>query len=213
MKSLMIFAAGLGTRMRPLTDDRPKPMVHVAGRPMIDFLLEHAEGAGIDKVLVNTHYLPEQIEDHLAHSNVQIQREKHLLDTGGGLKRAAPLLANPTFTINSDAVWTDRNPLIQLSEDWRDDDDCLMLLARRESGNFSMDKGGHLIRGGPFMYTGAQIIRTEHVQMFPESVFSLNLVWDHLIASGKLRGVEFTGRWCDVGTPDAIPGAEAMLAK
>ena len=119
--ALMIFAAGRGTRMAPLTDTRPKPLIEVAGRALLDYALDIADVAGIDRIVVNTHYLAHQIEDYLSHCRVSISHEDTLLDTGGGLRAALPLLGDgPVLTLNSDAVWQGPNPLEILLETWQD---------------------------------------------------------------------------------------------
>lgn len=220
MRPLMIFAAGLGTRMRPLTDTLPKPLIPVAGRALLDRALDLARDAGAGPVVVNTHYLGERIAAHLAGGTVAISDEgNRILDTGGGLRRALPLLgAGPVMTLNPDAVWTGPNPLKALDAAWRDDMDALLMLvpldqatARQGAGDFALDGAGRIARGGALVYGGAQIVRPDRLADIPGEVFSLNRLWDVLIAEGRAFGLIHPGGWCDVGHPGAIPLAEAMV--
>ena len=226
--SLMIFAAGFGTRMGALTRDRPKPMIDVAGQPLIDHALALGAAAGIGRIVVNLHYKPEALRAHLAGRGVALSEETpDILDTGGGLRRALPLLgAGPVFTLNSDAVWTGPNPLARLAAAWAPDrmDALLMLVpaaaarGHAGTGDFLPDAEGRLTRttggaGRALVYTGAQIIRTDGLADVADRVFSLNLLWDRMIAEGRLFGLTHPGGWADVGTPEGIPLAEAMLAE
>lgn len=223
----MVFAAGFGTRMGALTANRPKPMIPVAGRALIDRALDLAAGAGCNPVAVNLHYLGQQIADHLAGRPVHLSWERDLiLETGGGLRQALPLLGSgPVATLNPDAVWTGPNPLIRLADHWGEGlMDGLLMLAPVEAvypgggrSDFSMDAQGRLSRhaeaGGPgFVYLGAQIVRTEGLTAIDAQVFSLNLLWDRMITDGRAFGLLHTGGWCDVGRPEGIAQAEAMLA-
>lgn len=217
----MIFAAGLGTRMGALTRDRPKPLLPVAGRGLLDRALDHAATARIAPIVVNTHYLADQIAAHLDGSGVLISHEPVLLDTGGGLVAAQGRFAAPTiFTFNSDAIFRGPNPLEVLATAWDPDrHDALLLtvpldraVARAGGGDFDTGPGGRVIRGGPLVYTGAQILRTSALADAPEGPFSLNLVWDRLNATGRLALASYPGLWCDVGHPGGIAAAEAVLA-
>ena len=214
--ALMLFAAGLGTRMGALTAAQPKPLIPVAGRPLIDHALAQARGL---RVVVNTHYLADQVAAHVAGRAV-VSHEPDLLETGGGLKAALPLLGpQPVFTLNSDAVWTGANPLAELRAAWDADRmDVLVLLIPRAAarghagaGDFLTDAQGRIARGPGAVYSGAQIIRPALVADWPERVFSLNRVWDAAIARGRAFGVLHEGGWCDVGRPEGIAVAEAML--
>jgi len=218
----MIFAAGFGTRMGALTANRPKPLIEVAGRPLIDHALGLARAAGIARVVVNTHYLADQLATHLeGRPGVSVSHEPdRILDTGGGLRAALPLLGGgPVFTLNSDAVWTGPNPLRQLAESWdpgRMDGLLLLVDADRARGyrgvgDFSLDPEGRLSRGGPGVYTGAQILTTALLAEVAEPAFSLNTIWTRMIAEHRLFGLRHAGGWCDVGHPDGIAAAEAML--
>lgn len=221
--ALMLFAAGFGTRMGALTATRPKPLIKVAGRPLIDHALALVEQAGVPRTVVNTHYMAEQVHAHLAGRNaVQISHETpEILDTGGGLRHALPLLGTgPVFTLNSDAVWTGANPLSELAAAWDPERmDALLLLVERDAarghagrGDFLHAADGRLRRGPGAVYTGAQILKTEAVAEYPEDVFSLNAVWNRMLAGGRLFGALHAGGWCDVGHPGGIAEACAMLA-
>ena len=207
----MLFAAGLGTRMAPLSKDRPKPLVPVAGKTLLDHALQVVSAADVETTLVNTHFKSEMICDHLKDENVLTRFEPELLDTGGGLKAALPQLGNPVFTLNTDAVWVGANPLKILRQSDAPPNGALLLLVPSDDGDFSMDQSGRLTRGGPWKYTGAQIICTDFVASHPKSKFSLNEIWDQMMAVGLLKGVPYPGKWCEVGTPDAIKSAERML--
>ncbi len=217
---LMIFAAGLGTRMRPLTEDRPKPLIKVAGRTLLDRALDMGRKAGCAPVAVNTHYLGNQIAAHLGGQDVAISDEPgQILDTGGGLRKALPLLGNgPVMTLNPDVAWTGPNPLTALAAAWDDRMAALLMLvplaratARQGAGDFALDPDARISRKGDFVYAGAQIIRPDRLADIPENVFSLNRLWDLLIAEGRAFGLVHPGGWCDVGYPQAIPLAEALL--
>lgn len=218
-RALMIFAAGLGTRMKELTRHRPKPLIEVAGRPLIDHALDLGKGAKAGPVVVNTHYLSEQIADHLEGRDIALSHEPQLLDTGGGLRAALPLLGrDPLYTLNSDMVWTGANPLVTLAARWRDGMGALLLLipaeralGRSGGGDFSIDDAGRLRRGGPLVYTGAQIIDPVCLDALPAGPVSLNAAWDALAARDALHGTLHPGGWCDVGHPGGIATAETML--
>lgn len=217
----MLFAAGFGTRMGALTQDRPKPLIPVAGRPLLDHALEIARGADLSRIVVNTHYLGQQIAAHLKDSGVMLSHESPgILDTGGGLRAALPLLGDgPVYTLNTDAVWAGPNPLNLLARHWNPDrmDALLLLLPLPQAvghsgpGDFTIDQDGRLGRGPGQVYSGAQIVKTEGLHMIERPVFSLNLLWDRILNSGRLFGLSYPGQWCDVGHPDGIAPAEAML--
>ncbi len=219
-RALMIFAAGFGTRMGALTADRPKPMISVAGRPLIDHALALACDAHSAPVVVNTHYRADRIAAHLAGRGVAISHEPAILETGGGLKRALPLLgAGPVMTLNSDAVWAGPNPLRLLADAWDGARmEALLLLAPvalalgyAGPGDFALGADGRLARKGPLAYLGAQVIDPAPVMAEAAEVFSLNRVWDGAIARGRAFGIVYPGRWCDVGRPEGVALAEAML--
>lgn len=221
--TVMLFAAGLGTRMAPLTDDRPKPLIKVAGRALLDHALDLTEGMNLARRVVNTHYLAPMIRDHLAdRPDIQLSDEQpDILDTGGGLRQALPLLGSgPVFTLNTDAVWTGPNPIETLRRAWRPDlMDALLLLVPREravghngKGDFLSDEDGRLCRGPGQVYSGLQILRTEGLADIQDKAFSLNLLWNDMLSRGRVFGVTHPGGWCDVGHPAGIAMAEDMLA-
>lgn len=216
-KAILLFAAGLGTRMAPLTNTRPKPMVKVAGRPLLDHALDWCDGL---RCVVNTHYFADQIADHLAGTGVLISDEsKQLLETGGGLKHALPLLeSNPVFTMNTDAVWRGSNPVQMLAKAWRPDMEALLLMIPRATaightgaGDFDLTANGHLSRGTDFVYSGVQIIRTDRLVEVEDDAFSMWSLWSGMLDRESMFGAIYDGAWCDVGRPDSIPVAEAML--
>lgn len=227
----MVLAAGFGQRMRPLTLTKPKPLVEVADRALIDYGFDRLRAAGVTTAVVNVHYLPEQIEAwarRQANPRVKISDERGvILDTGGGVARALPLLGDaPFFVINSDSFWVDEGTpaLDRLRAAWDDRRmDCLLLLSPLErtvgydgKGDFTRDADGRLARraaseGTPLAYIGGYLVHPRLFAGCPDGAFSMNLLWDRAIAQGRLFGVEHTGRWLHVGTPDAIGLAEAAL--
>ncbi len=221
---LMLFAAGFGTRMGQLTADQPKPLIPVAGRALIDHALSVATEAGVARVVVNTHYRAKQMAAHLAGRRVAISHEAgEILETGGGLKAALPLLGDgPALILNSDGIFTGANPLRTLAKAWDPSRmEALLLVlplertrAHGPRGDFQLDPKGRLSRGAggeDHVYIGAQIINPTRVRAYPDRVFSLNRVWDQMIAAGTAYGVLHPGNWCDVGTPEGIAEAEALL--
>ncbi|HMO07398.1 MAG TPA: nucleotidyltransferase family protein [Paracoccaceae bacterium] len=217
--ALMLFAAGFGTRMGVLTADRPKPLIAVAGVPLIDRALALVEAAGIGRIVVNTHYLGDRIAAHLAgRPGITLSPEApDILDTGGGLRAALPLLGpGPVFTLNPDGVFTGANPLAELAAAWDPARmEALLLLGPIVAqGDFACGPDGRLARsaGGPgHRYLGAQILDPEGLHDIQEIAFSLNRLWDAMIARGTLFGLAHAGGWCDVGTPEGIAAAEALL--
>ena len=223
---VMLFAAGFGTRMGALTRDRPKPLLTVGGQTLLDHALRLVDRAGCAPRVINAHYLAEQIASHVEGRGVAVSHEVgEILETGGGLRAAMPLLGgSPVMTLNTDAVWTGRNALEELAEGWNSDRmDALLLLApagrvsgHGGTGDFLLDAAGRIARanGRPgLVYLGAQIIRTDLLPTFPQRAFSLNLLWDQIVAGGRAFGVLHLGGWCDVGRPEGIALAEAMLAQ
>lgn len=225
-RAAMVMAAGLGTRMRPLTDTCPKALLTVAGRTLADRAIDHAEGAGMAPVVVNLHHHPCQMRAHLAARDVRLSDETDcLLETGGGVKRALPLLGPAPFAVlNSDAVFTGTPPLEPLLEAWDSARmDALLLLvpcsaalAYTRAGDFTLGADGRPARRGtlaqaPYVYTGAQIIKPEAFADTPDGPFSTNLVWDRLLAAGRLFAVVHRGGWIDVGTPAGLEAAEKAL--
>jgi MurNAc alpha-1-phosphate uridylyltransferase len=231
VETAMVLAAGLGTRMRPLTAARPKPLIEVKGKALIDYGFDHLRRAGVSRAIVNVHYLPEQIEAWAARQTspaVTISDERGvILDTGGGITKALPLLGpDPFYVLNSDSFWIDRGkPALQrLAEAWNEADmDCLLLLAPLARtvgydgvGDFHLGADGRLVRrregeAGALAYIGGYLVHPRIFAGAPEGKFSMNLLWNHAIAMGRLFGLAHDGLWLHVGTPDAIPLAEAHL--
>jgi MurNAc alpha-1-phosphate uridylyltransferase len=222
---LMLFAAGFGTRMGALTKARPKPMIPVAGKPLIDHALTLADAAGISRRVVNVHYLADQIETHLEGRGIGISDERgQILETGGGLRAALPLLGpGPVLTLNTDAVWTGQNPLVRLDAAWdggRMDVLFLLLPADQAEGttgrsDFVMDAAGRVdwAKGRPgYLYLGAQIVNPVILKDDEGPVFSLHAAWTRAMVAGRAYGVVHQGGWCDVGHPEGIAVAETMLA-
>ena len=227
----MVLAAGRGERMRPLTERMPKPLVPVAGKPLLDHVLDRLAAAGVERAIVNVHYLAGMIEDHLRGRNspqITISDERDvLLDTGGGVVRALPLIgAAPFFHLNSDTIWIDgaKPNLERLGEAFDPDNmDALLLLAPVSAsigydgrGDFTMMPDGRLKRRAerevaPFVYAGAAILRPALFKDAPSGAFSLNKLFDRAAAAGRLHGVRLEGTWMHVGTPDAIAKAEAAI--
>ena len=228
----MVMAAGLGTRMRPLTETRPKPLVEVAGRPLIDHLLDRLRAAGIGRVVVNVHYLADLLEAHLRRAGEGLEivlsdERDRLLETGGGLVHARPLLGEaPFLVVNADNLWRDGavDTLRRLASGWRDDAmDALLLLVpharahnHRSAGDFALDDAERLVRRPvngtvPFIYSGIQVVSPRLLDGWRAVPFSTNLMWDRAIAAGRAFGAVHDGDWFDVGTPEAIPATEALL--
>jgi MurNAc alpha-1-phosphate uridylyltransferase len=229
----MVMAAGLGKRMRPLTATKPKPLIEVAGKPLLDHVLDRLRAAGVKKVVINVHYLPDALEAHLARSaadlEVTISDERDLLlETGGGLVRAQPMIdSDPFFAINSDNLWVDgpADTLKLLASQWDGGKmDALLLLVPQARamnhqglGDFHMNRLGQLRRRGrsrvaPFVYTGVQIISKALLKDAPDGAFSTNVLWDRAIAAGRCYGAVHQGLWFDVGNPQSIRATEQVLA-
>jgi len=227
----MIMAAGLGVRMRPLTDDRPKPLIEVAGRTLIDHAIDRFKAAGVKLIVVNVHYKADMIVAHLKKRTdveIRIQDEgQKLLNTGGALKKALPHFAGePFLTCNSDSIWLEGmgSNLDRLARRWDDAQmDCLMLLAPTFSaigyddrGDFTMDANGRLARReaqrvAPFAWPGVQIIHPRLIEKGRGDVFSTNQLWDVAIEAGRLYGLRLEGKWMHIGTPQARTEAEEFL--
>jgi MurNAc alpha-1-phosphate uridylyltransferase len=231
-RTAMVLAAGLGTRMRPLTNDRPKALVELGGRALIDHVLDRLADAGVERAVVNVHWFADRLEAHLAARGrgpkIAVSDERAaLLETGGGLKKAAPLLGEtPVFVANIDSVWTDRgDALADLSRLWDPERmDAALLLARREGSIgfegdgdvFLGDDGRLTFRGdaasAPFAYMGVHICRPDYVTDGPDGPFSLSPFWRRSAAAGRLFGCVLDGDWMHVGDPQARDEAEARLA-
>jgi MurNAc alpha-1-phosphate uridylyltransferase len=231
-RTAMVMAAGLGKRMRPLTATKPKPLIEVGGKPLLDHVLEKLRAAGVRKVVVNVHYLADAVEAHLASRahglEVVISDERSLLmETGGGMVQAEALIdSDPFITANSDNLWIDgpADTLKLLASQWDDARmDALLLLvplarARNHNGmgDFHMDRTGRLRRRershvAPFVFTGVQMVSKRLLRDAPDGPFSTNVLWNRAIEEGRCFGAVHQGLWFDVGTPKAIPMTEAAL--
>jgi MurNAc alpha-1-phosphate uridylyltransferase len=233
-ETAMVMAAGLGKRMRPLTATRPKPLIEVAGKPLIDHAFDRLRSAGVKRAVVNVHYLADALEAHVTHRVKDIEvvvsdERKQLMETGGGLVQARDLLGDAPFVcVNSDNLWIDGpiDAIRQLAAAWDDKRmDALLLLvplARAHchpgNGDFHIDAFGKVThrrapgRLAPFVYTGVQILSPRVIRDWPEGPFSTNLFWERAIATGRTYGVVHQGLWFDVGSPPAIAATEAVLA-
>ena len=231
--SAMILAAGIGKRMRPLTATQPKPLVRVAGRPLIDHCLDRLAEAGVARAVVNVHYLADALEAHLKTRKKPPQTEisderDQLLETGGGMVKAAGLLPDPFFCINSDNLWLDgpRDVFAELSAAWDANRmDALLLLvphARamnyRGEGDFHLDGWGRVTRRkpgriAPFIYSGVQLVSHRLLRDAPEGAFSTNVLWQRAIEEERLYGISHNGVWFEVGEPGAIAPTEEFLAR
>ena len=228
----MLLAAGLGTRMRPLTDTLPKPLVKVAGTALIDHALDRLADAGVAKAVVNVHHRADQIEAHLQgrmRPQIIISDERDaLLDTGGGVVKALPLLGSePFFHMNSDTLWIEgvTPNLPRLAAQFDDKMDILLLLASTAAsigyegrGDFAMAPDGRLTRRlerevAPFVYAGAAIMRPSLFTDAPRTRFSLSTTFDRVAEAGRLYGLRLDGTWMHVGTPEAIKAAEAAISE
>jgi MurNAc alpha-1-phosphate uridylyltransferase len=230
--SAMVLAAGLGKRMRPLTATRPKPLIEVAGRTLLDRALDHLVTAGVGRAVVNTHYFADQVDSHLrSRSDLDIRfsdERSRLLETGGGVTKALPLLdADPFYVVNSDNLWVDGSldTLKLLAQRWDPAQmDALLLLvplARATGyegrGDFHMDTAG-CIRGrvehrvAPYVFSGVQMLAKAPFEGEPVEPFSMWRVWERMLAAKRLYGVVHQGLWFHVGTPHAVTETEALLA-
>ncbi|MFA6205220.1 MAG: nucleotidyltransferase family protein [Methylocystis sp.] len=226
----MVFAAGLGARMRPITEKTPKPLVSVAGRTLIDRALDEFESAGVERAIVNVHHLADQIETHLAsrvRPRVVISDERALLlDQGGGIKKALPLIGDdPFFVCNTDAFWIDagRSNVRALADAFDPDMmDAALLLAPTSGsvgvdwgGDFDLDAEGRIIRRDgqkPFVYTGVGLMKPQLFAGVPDDVFKLAPFFFEAARKGRLYGVVSSGLWLHVGTVAAIADAERAIA-
>lgn len=231
INTAMIMGAGLGSRMRPLTDDRPKPLVMVGGKTLIDHSIDRLVAAGVTMIVVNLHYKAEMLRAHLTgRRDVEIifsDETAQLLDTGGGVVKALDHFGDaPFFVLNSNSIWVEgpAATLPAMIEHWNPDHmDGLLLLADMESamgyegmGDFVLKAEGHVLRarehaGAAYAYPGVQIVHPRLFTDAPEGPFSTNLMWDRAITRGRLFGTVLDGVWIHVGTPAARDEAEAYL--
>ena len=234
-RTAMVMAAGLGKRMRPLTATRPKPLVEVGGKPLIDYVFDRLRAAGVERAVVNVHYLADAMEAHLMHRvkgiEVIVSNEREtLLETGGGIVKARAAIGDaPFLVVNSDNLWLDgpTDAIRALAARWDDATmDALLLvvpLARAHchggQGDFRLDPDGRIVgrrlpgKPAPFVYTGIQILSPRVIVDWPEGPFSTMLFWERAIAAGRAFGLVHQGLWFDVGTPAAISHTEAMIAE
>ncbi|GAA4036863.1 nucleotidyltransferase family protein [Parerythrobacter jejuensis] len=226
----MVMAAGMGNRMRPLTDTKPKPLVQVAGKTLVDHTLDKLAEAGVQRAVVNVHYMADALEAHLkerANPAIAFSDERDmLLETGGGMIKAQGQLPDPFFCLNSDNIWLDgpRNVFADLSDRWDPDEmDALLLVVPHAQatnftgkGDFHLDGEGRIRRRegdnrAPYIFTGIQIVAHRLLRDPPEGKFSTNILWNRALEEGRLFGLPFTGQWFEVGTPDAIAPTEEAL--
>jgi len=232
IEAAMVLAAGLGKRMRPITATTPKPLVEVGGRALIDYALDRLAEAGVERAVVNVHYLADLIEAHLRRRDrprIQISDERdRLLETGGGVRKALPLLGpKPFMILNSDSLWIEgpRSNLARMAAAWSPDHmDILLLVAATATsvgydgaGDFHMDPAGRLERRGerkvaPFVYAGVAVLKPGLFEGSPDDSFSLNLLFDRAIEAGRLFGLRLDGYWLHVGTPESIAAANERIA-
>ncbi len=233
VQSAMLMAAGFGTRMRPLTNDRPKPLIEVAGRTLIDRLLDELVAAGIGRAVVNVHYLADMLETHVLQRRdieIAISDERgELMDTGGGVVQALPLLGDlPFLVVNTDAFWTgaDHSPILDLIEgfDLKRMDERLLLARRDRStgfdgkGDFRLDPDGVLDRPErgeetPYAYAGVRIVSPQVYRGHAATPFSANEIWSQSLAAGRLHGMVLDGDWLHVGDPQARSDAERHVLR
>ncbi|MBM3581547.1 MAG: nucleotidyltransferase family protein [Alphaproteobacteria bacterium] len=230
LNSAMVLAAGLGTRLRPLTDRLPKPLVPVAGLTLLDHALDRLAAAGVTTAVVNLHHLGDMIAEHLkgrSAPKIILSREERRLETGGGVRHALPLLgAGAFFVVNADVLWLNGpyDALRRLQNDWRESEmDALLLLLETTAafgydgaGDFLADPAGRLARRpereiAPYLFTGVQILHPRLFEDAPAGAFSLNVLYDRALAAGRLYGVVHDGEWFHVGTAEGLAEAEDFL--
>ncbi len=234
IKTAMILAAGLGKRMLPLTEKKPKPLIKVHKKPMLDWVVDHLKTAGVEDIIINTHYLADQIEKHVKKYKdirVHLIHEKDVLETGGGIKNAIKMfpdiLKDPFFVLNSDSIWLNGPyPSLKAMEELWDPKkmDALLLLTQTITGatgagmgDFTMLSDNRLQRRkeryvAPFMYMGTHITHPKLFEAEPEGKYSLNPMWDKLEEEGRLWGILHDGPWYHVGTPEELQVAERKIA-
>ena len=229
IRTAMVLAAGRGTRMRHLSKARPKPLTVLAGRTLLDRVLDHLEAAGVERIVVNTHYMGEMITEHLSkRSGIILSPEDVLLETGGGVRQALPHLGDgPFYVINSDAVWGNgpAPALRRLAAAWRDETmdalllcQCMVAVAGTSGrGDFFLDPLGRVRRRdsreiAAFLFAGVQILHPRLFAGSPEGAFSLNRLYDAAAATNRLYGIVHDGEWYHVGTPEQLQQAEYDLA-
>ena len=230
IKKAMVLAAGYGTRLKPLTDRMPKPLVPVAGRPMIEYALDRLRAYGIEEVIINISHLKEQLAAYLAPGRgltIRLSEEAEPLETGGGLKKALPLLVNePFFYINSDIIWLDDAPALdRLAQHWDDATMDFLLLAQPRAKAVGYDKGeDHLFikptntigwneAEAPYIIASVGIIHPRVLASAPEGKFSAKILWLEALRQNRLFCLPHRGQWFQTGTLPDIAQAEKHLQK
>jgi MurNAc alpha-1-phosphate uridylyltransferase len=226
----MVLAAGLGTRMRPITDQIPKPLVSLGGRALLDHAIDRLAAAGVEQVVVNTHYKAGMIEGHLAARRdvkIVLSQEEELLETGGGVLKALPLLDDAFYVVNSDVFWLDGKvaALLRLARAFDAEKHDAMLLLQRTTtalgyegpGDFIVDPLGKVRRRrereiAPHLFAGVQILHRRLFEGRAPGRFSLNPLYDQAIAANRLAAIVHDGEWYHIGTPTGLALAEARLA-
>lgn len=229
IESAMVLAAGFGTRMRPITDHMPKPLVPLAGRSLIDHVVDRLVAAGVKRIVVNTHYKAAMIAAHLADrrdAEIRFSEEAELLETGGGIKAALPLLDEVFYAVNADVFWLDGKvpALERLARAWDPARlDALLLLQRSAGavgyegpGDFFVDPLGQVRRRrerevAPHLFAGVEILHRRLFDGSETGKFSLNPLWNRAIAAGRLAAIVHDGEWYHVGTPSGLAATEARL--
>ena len=229
IESAMVLAAGFGTRMRPITDRTPKPLIPLAGRPLIDHVIDRLVEAGVKRVVINTHYKAEMMAAHLEGRRdiaITLSHEPELLDTGGGVKQALPLLGEEFFVLNSDVFWLNAKVpvLTRLARAWDSARlDALLLVQRTVTaigydgpGDFVVDPLGRLRRRAerevaPHLYAGIEVLSRRFFDATPTGAFSLNPLWNRAIEAGRLEAIIHDGEWFHVGTPQGLAASEERL--
>lgn len=229
LDTAMVLAAGFGTRMRPLTDSTPKPLVPLCGKPLIDWTFDRLRAGQVRRFVVNSHYLPDQIENHFqTKTDVTLSHEAEILETGGGVKKALPLLgASPFFVANADIVWLDGiQPAVNRMRDAFDPDrmDVLLLLHPVATaggdyagpGDFHLDPSGIATRRAeqelaPFLFAGLSVLTPDLFDGTPDGPFSLNQIFNKASEAGRLFGIVHDGEWYHVGTPSALAETETVI--
>lgn len=232
IKTAMVLAAGLGLRLRPLTERTPKPLIPVAGKPLIDYVMDRLANIGVEQAVVNVHWQADKLRAYLSPRAkpriVYSDETAELLETGGGVAKALPQLGpDPFYVLNSDMIWRDayEDSLVRLAAAWNDEKmDALLLLVQTIGavgydglGDFTMDPEGRLTRRderfvAPFLYAGVQILHPRLFEGAPAGKFSLNRLYDRAAETGRLYGILHEGDWMDVGHPEGLAAAERALA-
>jgi N-acetyl-alpha-D-muramate 1-phosphate uridylyltransferase len=229
-RTAMVLAAGLGTRLRPVTETIPKPLVEINGRTLLDHAIDHLALAGVERVVVNVHYKAAMVAAQLArrdHPCMEISEEPELLDTGGGVKRALPLLDDTFFVVNGDVFWLDGkdHALLRLTGAFDPDHiDAILLLQRtvtavgyEGSGDYFLDASGRPHRRGerevaPYLFAGIQLLHRRLFDGMPERIFSLVHLFDRAEQAGRLRAIVHDGEWYHIGTPEGLAASRELLS-